>query len=126
SCNPKQVAEWGLRKQFGVPQRVEVAYEGGKSIRSQVTHDATWSIDGTRIHVAQMHFGYFQLDSTALGKGQSCNPESPTTATATGYCLSVLNPDLSARVTPLRRRGGAHARRREDPGTAVRGRAARA
>ena len=47
SCNPKQVAEWGLRKQFGVPQRVEVAYEGGKSIRSQVTHDATWSIDGT-------------------------------------------------------------------------------
>jgi hypothetical protein len=100
SCNPKKVAEWGLRQQFGVPQRLEVPYDGGKSVKSQVTHDATWSIDGTRIHVAQMHYGYFQLDSTPLGKGQSCNAESPTSANATGYCLTVLNPDLSARVQP--------------------------
>ncbi|TMF64560.1 MAG: hypothetical protein E6H88_08805 [Chloroflexi bacterium] len=100
SCSPKQVAEWGLRAQFGIPQRLEVAYEGGKITKTTVTHDATWSIDGTRLHVAQMHFGYFQLDSSALARGQSCNPKSPTTAVATGYCLSVLNPDLSARVQP--------------------------
>jgi len=39
SCNPKMVAEWGLRAQMGVPQTVLTKYEGGQ--RSDTTADET-------------------------------------------------------------------------------------
>jgi hypothetical protein len=84
------VAEWGLRAQLGIPQTVVTKYEGGERTDNTTTHDHTWSLDGTRIHMAQTRFGYFQIDSSALASGRSCEAKAATSATAQGHCLSVF------------------------------------
>jgi hypothetical protein len=93
TCSPKIAAEWGLSKQFGIPQTVETKYEGGTRIDDTGTHDATWSIDGRRLHLAQLKYGYMQLDSSALAEGRSCDVSSPTSPTGKGNCLTVVSPD---------------------------------
>lgn len=100
-CSPKQVAEWSLQLQFDIPPQVPMAYEGGVYQPQTMTHDATFSLDGKTIHMAQQHFGYFQLDSTPLATGQPCNPAAPTRPDAAGHCLTVKNPNLAARVPPF-------------------------
>jgi hypothetical protein len=90
SCNPKMVAEWGLRAQLGIPQTIVTKYEGGQRSDSTTTHDHTYSIDGTRIHLAQTKYGYLQIDSSALAEGRACNPKAATSASATGHCLTVF------------------------------------
>jgi hypothetical protein len=90
SCNPKMVAEWGLRAQLGIPQTIVTKYEGGQRSDSTTTHDHTYSIDGTRIHLAQTKYGYLQIDSSALAEGRACNPKAATSANATGHCLTVF------------------------------------
>ncbi len=99
-CRPTQVAEWGLNTQFDIPPVMQIPYEGGVYRPNTQTHDATWSLDGTRIHLAQTHFGYLEMDSSSLALNQSCDPSSPTSPNATGHCLTVLNPDLN-RVAPF-------------------------
>ncbi len=100
-CNPKQVAEWSLQLQFHMPFQLDIAYEGGVYRPQTNTHDATFSLDGKTIHLAQQHFGYFQLDSTPLATGQPCNAEAPRSPNAAGHCLTVKNLDLEARVRPF-------------------------
>jgi hypothetical protein len=90
TCNPKLVAEWGLRAQLGIPQTIVSKYEGGQRSDSTTTHDNTFSLDGKRIHLAQSKYGYLQIDSSALAEGRSCNPKAATSAAATGHCLSVF------------------------------------
>jgi hypothetical protein len=90
SCSPKMVAEWGLRAQLGIPQTIVTKYEGGQRSQSTTTHDHTYSIDGTRIHLAQTYYGYMQIDSSALAEGRACNPKAATSPTATGHCLTVF------------------------------------
>jgi hypothetical protein len=90
SCNPKMVGAWGLRAQLGIPANVTTKYDGGTRVDSTQTHDAVFSLDGTRIHLAQTKYGYFQIDSSALAQGKSCDPSPATSATETGHCLSVL------------------------------------
>src|SRR2546425_1644043 len=93
SCNPKLVGEWGLRAQLGVPQSVVTKYEGGQRTDSTQTHDHTWSLDGRRIHLAQTKYGYFQIDSSAIAEGRSCDPSPAKSRTESGHCLSVF-PDF--------------------------------
>jgi hypothetical protein len=90
SCNPKFVAEWGLRAQLGIPQNVITQYEGGTRSDSTTTHDHTWSIDGKRIHMAQTRYGYLQVDSSALAEGRPCTAKAAPNANAFGHCLSVI------------------------------------
>ncbi len=101
SCNPKQVAEWGLRAQYNIPPTVETTYQGGTNRWGTQTHDVTFSIDGKTMYAAQQQFGMLVLDSTPLATGQSCNPASANAPYATGNCIRVLNPDLSQRVLPF-------------------------
>jgi hypothetical protein len=102
SCNPRVAAEWGLRAQYEIPPFVDTTYDGGTYHAQTQTHDVTSSLDGTRMYVAQLHFGYFELDSTALGKNQPCDASSPRSPDATGHCLTVLNSNLNtARVIPF-------------------------
>ncbi len=110
SCNPRLVATWGLAAQFGIPASQPLVYPGVNGTQSGSTHEAVMSTDGNRVYMAQMQQGYFMLDSARLVNtlrhaGQlvanpgdnDCNPEAPTTTDATGYCLTMLNPDLNAR-----------------------------
>ena len=90
SCNPKMVAEWGLRAQMGVPQTVLTKYEGGQRSDTTTTHDHTYSIDGKRIYLAQTKYGFMEIDSSALAEGRPCNPKAATSPTATGHCLTVF------------------------------------
>ena len=90
SCNPKLAGEWGLRAQLGIPATVVTKYEGGTRSDNTQTHDVTWSLDGKRMHLAQTKYGYLQIDSSAIAEGRSCNTAAATSASASGYCLSVL------------------------------------
>jgi hypothetical protein len=101
TCNPQQIAEWGLSAQFEIPPTLEIPYDGGVYRPSTQTHDATWSLDGTRMYLGQTHFGFFELDTTPLGKNQPCDGSAPKTPEASGHCITILNPDLSARVAPF-------------------------
>jgi len=100
-CNPKQVAEWSLQAEFSIPQELGITYDGGVYRPMAMTHDATFSLDGKTVHMAQQHFGYLQLDSTPLATGQPCNPETPSSPKAAGHCLTVKNPDLEAPILPF-------------------------
>ena len=101
SCNPQVAAEWGLRAQFEIPPVLEEAYDGGVYRPTTQTHDVTSSLDGSRMYVAQLHFGYFELDSSALANKQPCDPSSPRSPDATGHCLTALNPNLAQRLQPF-------------------------
>ena len=90
SCNPKLVGEWGLRAQLGVPQSVTTKFDGGTRTDSTQTHDHTWSLDGRRIHLAQTKYGYFQIDSSALAEGRSCDASAAKSKTEPGHCLTVF------------------------------------
>lgn len=90
SCNPKLAGEWGLRAQLGIPQNVTTQYEGGTRVDGTTTHDHTWSIDGTRIHMAQTRYGYLQIDSSAIANGTNCDVKAATNPNAFGSCLSVI------------------------------------
>ena len=93
SCNPKLAGEWGLRAQLGIPATVVTKYEGGQRSDSTQTHDVTWSIDGKRMHLAQTKYGYFQIDSSAIAEGRSCDVSPAKSAKEAGHCLTVL-PDF--------------------------------
>jgi hypothetical protein len=90
SCNPKLLAEWGLRAQLGVPQLVTTKYDGGSRTDNTQTHDHTWSLDGRRIHLAQEKYGYFQIDSSAIAEGRPCDPSPATKKNDPGHCLTVF------------------------------------
>jgi hypothetical protein len=90
TCNPKVVGEWGLNAQLGVPQSIVTKYEGGQRTDGTTTHDHTFSMDGTRIHMAQNQYGYFQIDSSALASGQPCNAKAARSPDAKGHCLTTF------------------------------------
>jgi hypothetical protein len=97
-CNPRVVAKWGLEAEAGVPKRVLVTYPDGSAsfFRNAVNHQATFSVDGTRMWLSQLGMGFFGLDSELLAKNLPCNPESPTVgespAARASHCLKLLNP----------------------------------
>jgi hypothetical protein len=101
ACQPKQVAEWGMRAQFEIPPQLEIPYDGGVARPNTSTHDATWSLDGTRTYLAQTHFGFLVLDSSPLANNRPCNPASPRAPDATGHCLSVAPNLLDSRLPPF-------------------------
>jgi len=90
TCSPKLAGAWGLRAQLGVPASVTTQYPGGTRVDSTQTHDVTWSLDGRRMHLAQTKYGYFQIDSSAIAEGRSCDPSPAKSATETGHCLTVF------------------------------------
>jgi len=90
SCNPKLAGEWGLRAQLGIPAQVTVKYEGGTRVDNTQTHDVTWSLDGTRMHLAQTKYGYMQIDSSAIAEGRPCKVEAAQSKDAVGHCITVL------------------------------------
>lgn len=85
-CNPSLVAAWDYATQTGIAEN---------------THEATMSTDGRRIYQSQYRAGFFMLDSSrlieSLRGGPPCNPTPPTTPSAAGYCLTLLNPDVDSR-----------------------------
>ena len=93
TCDPKLVGEWGLRAQLGVPATVVTKFDGGQRTDSTQTHDHTWSLDGRRIHLAQLKFGYFQIDSSAIAENRACDPSPAKSRTDAGHCLTVF-PDF--------------------------------
>lgn len=68
-------------------------------------HSMTVNPEGTRIFVANLHAGFFILDSSNLAdeaKARSCVPDTVTADVGTNrnpnLCLRKLNPDPNARV----------------------------
>lgn len=97
ACNPRVVAKWGLEAELGIPKLVTVNYPDGTTFaRSAVNHQATFSVDGTRMWLAQLGMGFFALDSELLAKNLPCDPESPrlgeSPAVRASRCLKLLNP----------------------------------
>lgn len=95
-CEPRLVAEWTMHEQTGIEEH---------------THEAIMSTDGQRVYMAQMFGGFFMLDSSRLiatlrAGGQltpdpgpdDCNPAPPPSPEAEGHCLTLLNPDITARI----------------------------
>jgi hypothetical protein len=96
-CEPREVAQWDLELQFGEP--------------AEPAHTAKMSTDGRRIYMSQWEAGYFMLDSSRLVRTlraggeltddpgpDDCNPVAPTSPAAEGHCITVLNPDIDARI----------------------------
>jgi len=103
-CDPKVVAEWGLEEELGIPPLVTIKYpDGTRFPRPMVGHQATLSVDGTRMWVAQLGAGFFALDSELLAKDQPCNRESPTVGESeeevAEHCLKLLNPVFVEEIT---------------------------
>jgi hypothetical protein len=65
-------------------------------------HSMSVTKDGTRTYVANIHAGYYILDSSRLTQGLPCTPNTVTTDATTNtdpnLCLRKLNPDPGARV----------------------------
>lgn len=65
-------------------------------------HSMSVSPNGTRTYVANIHAGYYILDSSRLTLGLPCTPHTvtvdATTNTDPNLCLRKLNPDPNARV----------------------------
>lgn len=85
--DPQEVAYWDLGVQTGL--------ESG-------THEAIMSTDGRRIYVSQYQTGVFLLDSSnllrSLRKGIGCDPSAPDSTPGERHCLTLLNPDIEARL----------------------------
>lgn len=99
-CNPRVVAEWGLEAEEAIPTIVDVRYPDGTTFpRPTVTHQATFSVDGTRMWVAALGAGFFGLDSELLAKNLPCDPRSPRRGEPpelkASHCLKLLNPNFS-------------------------------
>lgn len=104
-CQPRVVAKWGLEAELGIPKVVNVVYpDGTRFTRSAVTHQATFSVDGSRVWVAQLGMGFFGLDSELLARNAPCDPESPKVGESRegrqAHCLKLLNPDFVERLEP--------------------------
>jgi hypothetical protein len=103
SCNPSVVGAWGMEAESGIPKLVKLTFPDGSQVtRSAVTHQAAFSVDGTRLRVTQLGMGMFQLDSSLLADNQPCEPTSPrvgeSTAARASHCLKLLNPNIVERV----------------------------
>ena len=65
------------------------------------THEAIMSTDGRQISVSQLKGGVFLLDSTdllaSLRTDAGCKGSSPVSMPGDEHCLTLLNPDASAR-----------------------------
>jgi hypothetical protein len=93
TCNPRRVAAWSARTQYGLDK---------SGNERQQTHEAIMSTDGNRIYTSQYRDGFFMLDSSRLIRtlrGQdTCDPSQPTSpATGEAHCLKPLNADYDAR-----------------------------
>jgi hypothetical protein len=76
---------------------------GGKPpIQRNNVHSMSVSPDGKRVYVANIHGGYYILDSTRLALKQPCTRDTvtvdATSNTDPNLCLRKLNPDPNARV----------------------------
>gem|GEM_PF-991152 len=76
---------------------------GGKPpIQRNNVHSMSVSPDGTRVYVANIHGGYYILDSTRLALKLPCTRDTvtvdETSNTDPNLCLRKLNPDPKARV----------------------------
>ncbi len=98
SCNPRVVAEWGLEAELGLAKNFRVIYPDGQEFdRAAVVHQATLSVDGTRVWVAQIVAGFFGLDSELLAADDPCVVEAHRLGdphAAVLHCLKLLNPEL--------------------------------
>ena len=98
SCSPQVVGEWGLEAELGVARNFRVVYPTGQEFdRAAVIHQATLSVDGTRVWVAQLAGGFFGLDSELLATEDPCVVAAHTPGDghpAEDHCLKLLNPDL--------------------------------
>jgi len=97
SCNPRTVAKWSARTQYGLDKFGNPRDH---------THEAIMSTDGNRIYVSQWHDGFLMLDSSRLIRtlrGQdSCDPNQVTTPEGgADHCIKPLNPDYDSRAIPL-------------------------
>jgi hypothetical protein len=93
SCNPRRVAAWSARTQYGLDKFGD---------QRQHTHEAIMSTDGNRIYMSQYRDGFFMLDSSKLIatlRGQdTCDPLQPTSPGGGAmHCLKPLNADYDAR-----------------------------
>lgn len=93
SCNPRRVAAWSARTQYGLDKAGN---------QREHTHEAIMSTDGNRIYVSQYRDGFLMLDSSKLIRtlrGQdTCDPSQPTSpAGGAMHCIKPLNADYDAR-----------------------------
>jgi hypothetical protein len=103
-CNPKVVAKWSARTQYGL--------DNFGSPRAH-THEAVVSTDGNRIYVSQWLDGFLMLDSSKLIRtlrGQdSCDPNQVTTPYGgADNCIKPLNANYDARAAVLQNGGWSH------------------
>ncbi len=72
------------------------------AIQRNNVHSMSVSKDGTRTYVANIHGGYYILDSSRLTQGLLCTPNTVTVDETSNtdplLCLRKLNPDPNARV----------------------------
>jgi hypothetical protein len=92
-CNPRRVAAWSARTQYGLDKAGN---------RREHLHEGIMSTDGNRIYMSQYRDGFFMLDSSKLIatlRGQdSCDATSPTSpGGGAPHCIKPLNADYDAR-----------------------------
>lgn len=97
ACNPKVVAKWSARTQYGLDK--------WGTPRAH-THEAIVSTDGNRLYVSQWQDGFFMLDSSKLIRtlrGQdTCDPSQVTSPSGgADHCIKPLNASYEARATAL-------------------------
>ncbi len=95
-CDPKVVAKWSARTQYGLHNGYPRAH----------THEAIVSTDGNRFYVSQWQDGFLMLDSSKLIRtlrGQdTCDPNQVTTPWGgADHCIKPLNVNYEARATAL-------------------------
>jgi len=95
-CNPRVVAKWSARTQYGLNYGYPRAH----------THEAIASTDGNRFYVSQWQDGFFMLDSSKLIRtlrGQdTCDPTQVTTPDGgANHCIKPLNANYEARARAL-------------------------
>src|SRR5437879_6298646 len=96
-CNPKVVAKWSARTQYGLDK--------WGTPRAH-THEAIVSTDGNRLYVSQWGDGFFMLDSSKLIRtlsGQdTCDPTQVTSPSGgADHCIKPLNASYEARAAAL-------------------------
>ena len=96
-CNPKVVAKWSARTQYGLDRF------GNPRAH---THEAIVSSDGNRFYVSQWQDGFLMLDSSKLIRtlrGQdTCDPNQVTTPSeGADNCIKPLNASYEFRAASL-------------------------